>query len=188
MSRFLGLLIFLGLLSCNEKREEGNVKKYFDIDSLINSQISMLSAARKSVQKYAKINLQGDSTLVTPDSAGWENELATFRHLDIINKPIYKDAYTFSESKDPNSNLTVHTYRANRNIPIQELRIYYLNTLNNLKRLEAITSERNALFSTDRKMKIEFDGILTLYELSGIQKMILSDTVRFSIKSKVIVD
>jgi len=188
MSRLFSFLIFFALLSCSEVKEDAAAKKYFDIDSLLSTQISKLTATRKSVLKYAKINQESDSTMLTPDSTGWENELATFRHLDVINKPIYKDAYLFSVSKDPNSNLTVHTFKANRNIPIQELKIYFLNTPKNLRKVEAITSERNALFSTDRKMKIELEEILTRYELSGVQKMILSDTVRFSIMSKVVVN
>lgn len=180
----------LALASCQHNPTAS--KNYFDIDSLIDKQLIYLNKAGASLSKSASIDSVKDKTSFKPDSTSWANELEVFRHLDIINKPIYVDSYTITDGeKDTNSNLMVRSFEANREIPVKFLKLYYQESPKKLRRLEAVLSEKNSLYYTTRKFSIELEDVnklmvLSKYDVRGVQKMILRDSVRFTISSEVI--
>ena len=70
------------------------------------------------------------------------------------------------------------------------MKFYYLGQFKHLKKLEASYHEENTLYSTKLFLWMEFDDInsrmvLDKYGMEGIQKMVLSDSVPFSIKSSI---
>ncbi|MFZ1807020.1 MAG: hypothetical protein WAU36_07365 [Cyclobacteriaceae bacterium] len=186
----LVVLCALAMASCQNNTTVS--KKYFDIDSLIDRQLAYLEESEASLSKAASIDSTKDKTNFKPDSASWAKELEVFRHLDIINKPIYVDAYDVIDGvKDANSNLTVRSFVANREIPVKSLKLYYQDSPHKLRKLEATLSEQNSLYYTARKFSMELEDvdkqmIVSKYNVRGVQKMILRDSVRFSISSKVI--
>lgn len=186
----LVVLSALAIVSCQNNSTVS--KKYFDIDSLIDSQLAYLEKSGASLSKAASIDSTNDKTNFKPDSTSWAKELEVFRHLDIINKPIYVDAYTLTDGeKDANSNLTVRSFVANRETPVKSLKLYYQDSPQKLRKLEATLSEQNSLYYTARKFSMELEDvdqqmIVSRYDVRGVQKMILRDSVRFSITSKVV--
>jgi len=186
----LVVLSALAIVSCQNNTTVS--KKYFDIDSLIDSQLAYLEKSGASLSKAASIDSTNDKTNFKPDSTSWAKELEVFRHLDIINKPIYVDAYTLTDGeKDANSNLTVRSFVANRETPVKSLKLYYQDSPQKLRKLEATLSEQNSLYYTARKFSMELEDvdqqmIVSRYDVRGVQKMILRDSVRFSITSKVV--
>ncbi|MEP2670850.1 MAG: hypothetical protein ABJH04_17725 [Cyclobacteriaceae bacterium] len=189
----LSVLVLLGMLALASCKHNPSVSKnYFDIDSLIDKQLIYLNKAGASLSKSASIDSVRDKTNFKPDSASWANELEVFRHLDIINKPIYVDSYNVTDGeKDTNSNLTVRSFEANKEIPVKSLKLYYQENPRKLRKLEAVLSEKNSLYYTTRKFSMELEDvnelmILSKYDVRGVQKMILRDSVRFTISSEVI--
>jgi hypothetical protein len=69
------------------------------------------------------------------------------------------------------------------------VQFYYQHDVTNLKRIEAEYQEQNALYYTKRRLSIQFDGsgknLIHHYSIEGAQKMILSDSVRFSIHGSI---
>ena len=116
------------------------------------------------------------------------NELDVFRQLDLINKPLYKSMYEIRDGeKDIKSNLLVRTYRAKNTSPIPFVKFYYRSSPRILKRIESVFQEHNPLFDTKRTLMLVFDDgnesvIISGYQLKGTQKMILNDTVHFSVE------
>lgn len=184
------VLVALAMASCQNNTTIS--KKYFDIDSLIHQQLGYLEKTGASLSKAASIDSASDKTNFKPDSTSWANELEVFLHLDVINKPIYVGAYDVSDGeRDTNSNLTIRSFIANRQIPVKSLKLYYLGNLKKLRKLEAILIEKNSLYYTSRKFSMEFEdvngqAVISSYDVRGTQKMILRDSVRFSISSKII--
>lgn len=180
----LGSLLFV---SCRNSAREST--SYFD--SLVVAQVNLLSAARARIVKVASINREEDQSKFTPSQMQWENELGAFRQLGIFEKSTYHNAYEIHDSiSDPKSNLLIKSYRATRKVPVMELKFYYRDRIQNLIRIEATYVEENALYSTRRRMSMEFDEVkgkplLSNYSILGDQKMILSKTVLFSVKSNV---
>lgn len=187
---------FVFIISCETKVV--TTSNYLDIDSLINAQVKNLIAVKARVKKNAGLEHVVNQSEHIPDSLGWANELDVFRQLDMINKPSYKDSYEILDrGKDINSNLTVRSYEPRKNLsdkereklPVRLLKFYYYQE--HLKKMEALFTEKNNLHYTTRIMNLEFDdrqgaGILSHYSIEGVQKMILTDTVRFRITGDVL--
>ena len=167
-------------------------KNYLNIDSLITTQVGNLVNANARIAKNASLNEASSKSEFTTDSIGWATELDIFRQLDVINKPTNKDSYLIIDGeKDVHSNLTIRLYQAKGELPVQALKLYYYQNLQNLKKLEAVYKEKNTLYSTERSLTMGFDEVagktvLTNYSVDGIQKMIFSDTVHFNIQCNVI--
>lgn len=187
--RILNLLfaVSLFLVSC-APNDVKNVD-YFNVNQLLDQQIALLSKSKTVVNKEANIDsLQEQSTFV-PDSLGWANELEVFRYLEVINKPIYQGLYELVDQKDEHSNLKVRVLKAKAEVPVREFKIYYQDTFDHLKRIEAEIEEKNSLYYSSRKLSLQFDEmLLSQYRISGVQKMILRDSVKYSIESKVLIN
>jgi hypothetical protein len=189
MSRIFFLLCsFTFLLSaCNRTSQEYD-KVYFDFDSLINVQAAELLKAQSTISKKSIINGKQDDSSFIPDSLNLANELDVFRQLDLINKPLYRNSYEIRDGeKDTRSNLLIRTYTAKSPSPVSFVKFYYRSSPRDLKKIESVFHEENTLYDTKRNLLLEFDDIsgtplLSGYELSGTQKMILNDTVNFSVR------
>lgn len=185
------LLFFWIIILVSCQTNEPISKKFFNIDSLIDSQVNYLVASKASITKFAAVDTANDKSTFKPDKEGWENELAVFRQLELINKPIYAQAYEqIDGGKDAHSNLKVRTYRAKYEAPIREFKLFYLDHPSQVRKIEARISEQNSLYYSSRSFKIELDDrdnqmTLTHFNVQGIQKMILRDSVKFSITSSI---
>lgn len=183
------LFLAMTLLSCQQNETANH--KFFDMDSLVDRQLNYLKGAKASLTKSASIDNTRDQSTFTPDSTDWANELEVFRNLELINKPIYAEAYNITDGqKDVNSNLMVRSIIAKREVPIKFFKIYYQDAPHKIRKIEASLSEQNALYFTTRTFSIELNdvkGQMTLdkYSIQGVQKMILRDSVRFLISSHV---
>jgi len=182
---FVGLVFVL--VSCNKTNQVYD-KPYVDFDSLINSQISSLVRAKSSLTKSVLLDGKADQSTVTLDSAIVAHELDVFRQLDFINKPLYRNGYEVIDGeKDTHSNLTTRKYQSKKPSPIPIVIFYYQNNFSNIKKIESVYQEDNTLYFTRRELVLEFDDasgtqMLTRYSLKGMQKMILNDSVMFSIE------
>lgn len=178
------LLVFVG---CQEVNQEYD-KPYFDFDSLITAQELALVAKHSTLNKNVMLNGQGDTSSRQLDSVTVAYELDVFRQLDLINKPLYAKAYKITDGKkDSQSNLIKREYIALTPAPIPAVTFYYQGSFDQLKKIESFYTEENSLYATQRKLTLEFENssgklLLSRYVLTGDQKMILSDSVQFSIE------
>lgn len=194
------LLLVVSLAGCDQNRE---IAHFYPIDSLVTKQIISLTKNKARLSKQAILNHKADTTLSTPtDTTAWVEELDIFRQLDIINKPINKGRYDVNDKLyDPGSNLTVKVFsikeavdeRSRKDMPLKYMRIYYDESPKSPRKIEAAYQESNALYENSRILTMEFQVInqqplLTSYAVSGGQKMILGDSVTFSIKGTILID
>jgi hypothetical protein len=179
--------IVITCVSCNQTNLKYD-KPYFDFDSLINAQVAELVKAKASLSKTVLLDGKSEQSTMKIDSTIIAHELDVFRQLDLINKPLYRDAYEISDGeKDSRSNLLVRKYKSKKSSPVPFVNFYYQNDFLHLKKIESYYDENNTLYSTKRQLLLEFDDtsghfLLSRYELTGAQKMILSDSVKFSIE------
>jgi hypothetical protein len=172
--------------SCNRANQKYD-KAYFDFDSLINVQVSELVKVKMMIKKKSIVNGKSDDSSFVPDSLKLANELDIFRQVDLINKPLFRKSYEIRVGeKDTKSNLMISSYISRSPSPVPFVKFYYQPSPKVLKKIEAVFHEENALYDTRRNLTMEFDdsnGLILLrsYQLSGMQKMILSDTVEFSV-------
>jgi len=190
------LLIAFAMMSCRPANLQEYDKPYFDFDSLVNKQIQMFSTRKDSIRKVAELDAKKSVSSFVIDSTHLAHEWDVFRQLDWINKPLFKGNYEITEGADTKSNLMVRSYVAkkssNRSIKfaVPFVHFYYQNDFKNLKRIESQYEEQNALYYTNRKLSIVFDDaggkrLINYYTIKGSQKMILSDSVKFSIQGSI---
>ena len=172
--------------ACNRSNQQYD-KAYFDFDSLINVQVAGLLKVQSTITKRSMINGKEDDSSFVLDSLKLANELDVFRQLDLINRPLYRNTYQIEDGvKDTKSNLFIRSYTAKSPSPVPFVKFYYRSSPRELKKIESVFYEENSLYDTRRNLLLEFDDstgslLLSGYQLSGTQKMILNDTVNFSV-------
>jgi hypothetical protein len=188
--KFFGcVVIVLLVVSCNRQNIKYD-KPYFDFDSLVQIQIHRLANSKAILTKKTSLSGGKDSTVLTPDTTQWKHELDAFQQLDIINKPLFKGNYHSTDREDDHSNLLVRAYATKMKSPVAEVKFFYQDGYKKLKRIESAFKESNVLYSTSRKLELEFEeqegvAMISKYRVQGFQKMILSDSVKFSIEGKL---
>ena len=190
MKQLSTLTLFLFTISCTEIKPR-EVTAYFSLDSLFDAQSNLLLSDDYRLQKSAVVNADTATALFIPDSLEWINEFQVFRDMN-INKPALIGQYTPTIKPDPNSNLQILSYTAkSEELEVQQLNVYYLRQLENIKRITASSQERNSIFSAGKEAGIEFekkDGQWKIksFSLNGFQKMILQDSVLFVVKGTIL--
>lgn len=182
------------LISCHEHYSERAT--FYPVDSLVMAQINYLSSVHATLYKESALNAQLDTSRYSPaDSMQWIKELDIFRQLEVINKPINRDSYLVNDGEtDPGSNLTIKTFtrKEKEELPVVYLKVYYQHSIRQPRKIEALFDEENALYKSARVLSMDFHPInnktvLTSYSITGGQKMILRDSVDFSIRGKITV-
>ena len=126
MNKFYAIISIPIFLSACSPTVKENQSTYFNFDSLIRSQVSTLLKAKATLIKTVYISNKIDSTSFQPDSTQWIYELEVFSQLQLINKPTFANVYEIKDGvDDPNSNLTLLTYTALREVPIPTIHFYY---------------------------------------------------------------
>lgn len=166
--------------------------KYFDVDSVVISQIKYLPKINSKLIKQELLNGKSDSSMITPrDSVAWATELDVFKQLDVINKPTNRGLYSIVDERDIKSNLMIRSFTSTKDeLAVQFLKIYYHNSMANLRRVEGLYLEKNYLYTSAINLSMDFDNLynkitLTNYTIIGNQKMFLGDSVSFTIRGKV---
>lgn len=175
-----------------QRSDEQVTTAFFNVDSLIDAQVSHLAQQNFSLLKNANMDGKSDSVFIADlDTNAWQKELEIFRKLDLNNKPVNKTNYAIKKGlKDPDSDLLVCEYTALNKQPLAVVKIYYQDNVLNPKRIEGQISEHNGLYSSNQQLRLIFSEIqsqtlLTQYEIKGGQRMILGDSVQFKINGVI---
>jgi hypothetical protein len=164
----------------------------YAIDSLVAAQVAHLNEVKANLQKEAILDgHKNDLTLSPDDSTMWNKELDIFRQLEAINKPVSRGSYLVDDGLyDPGSNLTVKAFTSLEDLPVRSLRIFYQDKIQKPRKIEAILNETTTLYGSSRFMTMEFlqlnnKTVLISYSILGGQKIIMGDSVAFSIKGRI---
>lgn len=199
MRNTFGLILLLAivLFSCSNKQK--SKVSLFDIDSLTSAQVKYLTAHHAELKKTSSLGDSSSSASFTPkDTLAWKNELEIFNVLDLINKPINRNSFSIENQPDTKSNLSVKTFAIKsslpedekKNLPIEYLKIYYLNSIDKIRRIEGQYKELSMMNKTGKILIMEFQTvkdsmILISYSIAGGQKMFIGDSVQYKISSSV---
>lgn len=182
-------ILLAGLSLACQRKAERLTNTFFNVDSLINAQVIYLGDHKPDLYKEASLSGEKDSVLFNDlDTTALKKELETFHQLDLNIKPVNRENYDIRKGiPDPQSNLLFCEYTAKKKLPLKVVKIYYQNSLSTPKKIEGEIVEQNGLYSSIQHLILELNEInkvtlLTQYEITGGQKMILGDSVEFKIK------
>ncbi len=184
MQRIIVLILLGSLVSCADGKK---TKALYPVDSLLQAQANYLSARKAHLKKIVILGGKEEEISLAPkDIIAWRNELEIFTALDVINKPINRSYYSIEDLSDSRSNLKVKAFTTKEDLPVRFIKIYYYQSPNKLRRLEAQFKESNSLYTSLRDLTMDFQQfgdtiVLTSYNIVGGQKMMLDDTVQYRI-------
>ncbi|HEY5919702.1 MAG TPA: hypothetical protein VIU13_19920 [Chryseolinea sp.] len=184
MQRLIVLILIGSLFSCSDGKK---TKAMYPVDSLLQAQANYLSVKKAHLKKTVLLGGKEEEISLYPkDIIAWRNELEIFTALDVINKPINRSYYSIEDLSDSRSNLKVKSFTTTEDLPVRFIKIYYYQSPNKLRRLEAQFKESNSLYTSSRDLTMDFQQfgdtiVLTSYNISGGQKMLLDDTVQYHI-------
>jgi hypothetical protein len=190
-STFYFLIICIFLLNACSNDIQVSSNQLLAFDSLWQAQVKTLTEAKAELTKEVRMKGSKQSvTSVIDDSLTWATELEIFQQIAGINKPGNRSYYRETILQDEFSNLLVRRLSTDEKLMVKEVRIYYLESPKNIRKIEAFTSERNILYKSARVLSLNFKEVnnkpvLTSDSIVGGQHMILGDSVQFDIQSTI---
>lgn len=185
------LIIAVAANACENTEEKSRrFSAYYDIDSLINSQLGIFSGMGVRISKGAELNSSMDTASYYTDSLQLAQELNAFRKAN-INKPANEGLYTKNVySQDP-------LHRIIKYVPVDEnddLEVEYVHLhfkKDQLIKMEAHVIENHWLYDSDRILTLIMDNdkepaLINYYKIQGSQKMIFRDRVDFIVEGSII--
>jgi hypothetical protein len=187
------LLVSLCLFSCSQAEQEVKTGElYFSLEKLVEEQVSILSSGTYQIKKTAFLNEKHDEKILKPDSLGWLDELKLFRDAD-INLPSLRGVYEMVAGPgELTSNLQEIDFIPVKEVQgVQYIKVFYAENRDDVRKIETRVTKVNSLFRGETILKLELrrDGennlVLTSYEITGGQKMIMLDSVEYKITGLV---
>lgn len=186
--------ILLLLSACEysaEVSERLEQEAYFDMPTLVQQQLSRLDSLRPSVEIVAQIGDRKEVEKIQKDSSTWAETLKLFSDAN-INRPVLQGSYTVSDSTDRQHDWNIRVYQAKqpKEVEIPYLAVYYQDSLSDVRRIETEFREENILYSTVRRMSMQFEPTasgprLVGYSSEGRQKMVLRDSVYYHLQARL---
>lgn len=181
-------VVIAGFLGACDPGVERVETTYFNVDSLLNEQLQLLSNLNPTLNKLANIDGKTEERSLKLDSAGWAGELNIFYQSD-INVPELIGSYEKKILQDNETKIISYVALEPKNVGIEYLKLIYFS--GELINIESLFTERNYLYLTRRKLSMDFepgsngDLLLKRYIIDGKQKMILKDTIHYQIQTNL---
>jgi len=188
------VLIALVMISCSTQEDSvSKIHDYFSLDSLVSVHVNLLAQANPRIRKKVELNGETEDTVLQFNREEWENELKLFIEAD-INVPSYSGVYELENRlDDPNSNLKFDRYlpKEDNEVRIRSIEIYYYQTIDQIKKVRIEELEENGLYYSSKMLELTFTNdhnrsVISGYKITGLQKLITRDSVRFKIEGSVL--
>ncbi len=190
----LALIFLLSFFSgCQQSEVVSQLRNepYFDLKGLLDRQIDILDSLDPSVEINALIGKEKESITTHKDSSAWRTSLKLFMDAD-INQPVLQGRYAVKDSFDQQRGLKVKVYEGLQQdgLDIPYLKVYYKDSLADVRYIETMFQEENLLYTTQRFMSATFDPFnrlprITHYKILGKQKMLFKDSIQYEMNAQI---
>ncbi len=158
---------------------------YFDVPGFMKAQIAQLQTNKPQVRKTVAIRHEKpEIRLQTPQN--WTEELQYFTETD-LNKKALRGAYQISETHSGPHKITRYTLKPGNSASVSELEVR-ADAARNVFSLKILTEQKNMLVYTreSREFSLNAARKLKSYRISGVQKVMLSDSLRYETLSEAL--
>jgi hypothetical protein len=157
---------------------------YFDLRGLLDAQVRQLAAHHPALTKQVSLRGGATETVRVPE-VKWPDELQIFYQAD-INKAALRGAYQVDSTNLP-SGATQQIYRlrpGHDNAAVLQLAV--TSAGGQPQEIQAVLRQDNTLFFGQKNLHLTLDnGQLRTYGVSGTQKLVLFDTLRYRTQAQV---
>lgn len=183
MNQFFNLKIWqivaaIVCLSCQKlKPEKITLPDYPDLQEVYQFQYRTLG--ERTLEKTVSLDSEKELNSLKLDSLKWKEELSFLVEIN-PNKPEHIGAYNLT---DQANGLTLELIEGEKS-DLQKINIKYDG--DDYQSIGATIHEDKDVYSHHREIEVFFEnGYIKSWEISGYQKMMFKDTVRFGITGKV---
>ncbi len=170
-------LIVLIAFGCTKPKADLEV--YFDLEALLSEQVVALDILDVKLEKSVFISGQTESMTLSPDSTGWVDQFDLLTDFS-PSIPAYVGAFVVSKTEQEES----YKIKENQRSPLKS---FSIRENAGEKIITAELLENKGIYTDYKQMKIILrNELLEAYSISGYQKMMLKDTIRYTIEAKVI--
>jgi hypothetical protein len=159
--------------------------QYFDVKGFLDQQVTLLTQRHPAVEKQVTLR-DGQVETTRVEKIDWTKELQIFYQAD-INKPALRGAYETQDARAGDTIDAVKTYRRKPGVEnsVEQLRVTQTDTRGGS--VEAVLTQDNPLFFSRKVLQLHYQrGLLTSYQVQGVQKLVLFDTLRYSANVRVL--
>ena len=152
---------------------------YFDLKGFLDTQAALLSRKNPAVVKLVQLR-DGHKETAQVAQANWSKELQIFYQAD-INKAALRGAYTVEPPVSAANGLQQQTYRRKPGIENTVEHLTVVSDAQGVREVKATLSQDNALFFSQKELLLRTNnGLLSNYQVNGVQKLVLFATLRYS--------
>lgn len=181
------IFCFFAAIGCHTSSEPSTSTAgegaYFPLASFIDSLAGILDQQQPVVRK--RVLFRGQQTDSVQFIEDWHKELLLFSGAD-INKPVLEGQYEVISNRDGEQETT--TYQASStSLSIRKIIIHTIS--GKVSTVEVWQTDDNPVFYTNKKMRLALaNGKLDHYSIEGTQKLLLNDSLHFSVEAEVLAD
>ncbi|MCB2406382.1 hypothetical protein [Hymenobacter lucidus] len=158
---------------------------YFDVKGFLDQQTKLLTDQQPAVEKQVALR-DGKMETTRVEKVDWSKELQIFYQAD-INKPALRGAYDSLAAPTGDTIAIGKVYRRKVGIEniVDQLRVTQNDTKDGT--IEAVLTQDNPLFFSRKTLTLQYqNGLLSSYEVRGVQKLVMFDTLRYSATVRVL--
>lgn len=191
ITQYLILVVLLIVLANCRQRLSGDSRVIFDLEKLLDDQVSRLTKGNFEVHKKTIIDDSVESFYLAPDSLGWQKELSLFKTAD-IHKPGLRGFYRKDIYNEKDTRIEQYTLEDTSQSETLYLKINRDSVSEKILSIIAAQQTDNPIYRSRRDLYLYFihpeqDQIqLDSFVVKGYQKMILQDTVRYFTAGKIV--
>jgi hypothetical protein len=185
-------ILFLGLLLATTACERpapptsAEAEASYNLTAYLQQQKQRLQAEQPMVLK--SVTTEGTSTeTIETDKVDWSDELSVFEETD-INRPSLQEYYTRQEQVLDDGSIVIEYNKVEDAEPLVHYLRLKLSPDRKLRQMNALIQDQNMLFYSRRKVQLSADpasGNISGYRVEGIQKLVLSDSLRYRIDANL---
>lgn len=192
MRSFSWLAGTVAILSACEPGEDATVRpnpanrkpEYFNLLGFLEQQATRLNQRKPAVEKQVVLR-DGHQETTRVAQTNWAKELQIFQQAD-INKPALRGLYQTDSATTPGG-LVQRRYRR---LPGTEHPVEQLTVLSQggvVQSVTATVAQDNPLVYSAKTMTLRCqNGQISSYQVSGVQKLVLFDSVRYAVWARVL--
>lgn len=182
----VSITVLAMLAACTGQSTTRAIDAYYDVRGLFVSQAVRLQGAE--FEKRALIDGKEETATVDFDSLEWTKELSMFINMD-INKTALVGAYEMQSTPTSDGNLIRYSKKPGSDAGVQWIELMQ-NAKGQVVSFSGFFREENALYETQRELHADFavsDGmpVMVTYSISGYQKILLKDTVTYTVSAGI---
>ncbi|MEQ9426817.1 MAG: hypothetical protein RJQ09_20510 [Cyclobacteriaceae bacterium] len=183
MKKLIGFVL-IAIVGCSQYDEEEALNIYFDLDTILQNQISHLKATNPTVTKKVELNGETEKTETKIDTGYWATELNLFIEAD-INKPSFVGAFT----EERNGNLVTYSRKDSNADGVQKFIVELFPASEQPKEINISTKNINSLYESSRTLSLKFKLAdilqLTGYQVAGKQKILSQEPTKYLVDVQI---